>query len=280
MAGIFTIVFSIALECGHKRRHQDTATMPLLALNRKDKGRRIDWQQKAPKARRSGRRFSRRAHPETLSVWRYRGRRRYYQNAQWRSKAARRRDRGWAGRPRQDRQRREPAEQRGRALDRAGSSRSRIRRAAWVKPRPPSICRRRSPSGIAGAGRGPGSSGQRHDGAGSRSTGRGARVHLRRDCGWIAVGRDGSRARPRASLFPLAPATMDLAGAEIELVPIVAKRNRVSERGLVLRDEPGLHLHRLPAVAWVADVNALMAAAGVVIPIQCEYYALEGILSS
>src|SRR6478735_6348972 len=56
-----------------------SATMPLLAFNRKDTGWRIDWQ-----IRPLGRRFSH-PNPVTLSVWRYRDRRRYYQNAQWRS---------------------------------------------------------------------------------------------------------------------------------------------------------------------------------------------------
>jgi len=50
--------------------------MPLLAFNRKDTGWRIDWQ-----IRPLGRRFSH-PNPVTLSVWRYRDRQRYYQNAQ------------------------------------------------------------------------------------------------------------------------------------------------------------------------------------------------------
>ena len=76
------------------------------------------------------------------------------------------------------------------------------------------------------------------------------------------------------------PATIDLAGAEIELVSMVTRESRLKE---ALSDEAldqlqlGLRVHRLPAVARPADVNALVAADEVLIPIQCEYYALEGL---
>jgi chromosome partitioning protein len=75
-----------------------------------------------------------------------------------------------------------------------------------------------------------------------------------------------------------APATIDLAGAEIELVPLVARENRltrsisafdVSEFDFVLIDCP-------PSLGLLT-VNALVAAEEVMIPIQCEYYALEGL---
>ena len=75
-----------------------------------------------------------------------------------------------------------------------------------------------------------------------------------------------------------APATIDLAGAEIELVPLVAREGRltraieafdVSELDFVLIDCP-------PSLGLLT-VNALVAAEEVLIPIQCEYYALEGL---
>ena len=75
-----------------------------------------------------------------------------------------------------------------------------------------------------------------------------------------------------------APATIDLAGAEIELVPMVARETRLS-RALAGYDRSGLDYIFVdcPPSLGLLTVNALVAAAEVLIPIQCEYYALEGL---
>jgi chromosome partitioning protein len=85
----------------------------------------------------------------------------------------------------------------------------------------------------------------------------------------------------RVAGFPhlyCAPATIDLAGAEIELVPLVARESRLA-RALAQYDASGLDyiLIDCPPSLGLLTVNALVAAPEVLIPIQCEYYALEGL---
>ncbi|HET7014385.1 MAG TPA: ParA family protein [Streptosporangiaceae bacterium] len=75
-----------------------------------------------------------------------------------------------------------------------------------------------------------------------------------------------------------APATIDLAGAEIELVPLVARESRLS-RAVAEYDASNLDYIFIdcPPSLGLLTVNALVAAPEVLIPIQCEYYALEGL---
>ncbi len=75
-----------------------------------------------------------------------------------------------------------------------------------------------------------------------------------------------------------APATIDLAGAEIELVPLVAREARLA-RALAAFDVSELDYLFIdcPPSLGLLTVNALVAAPEVLIPIQCEYYALEGL---
>jgi len=75
-----------------------------------------------------------------------------------------------------------------------------------------------------------------------------------------------------------APATIDLAGSEIELVPLVARESRLT-RAMTGFDSSELDyiLIDCPPSLGLLTVNALVAAPEVLIPIQCEYYALEGL---
>lgn len=73
------------------------------------------------------------------------------------------------------------------------------------------------------------------------------------------------------------PATIDLAGAEIELVSMVARESRLRR---AVQDHTGEYDYIFidcPPSLGLLTVNALVAAEEVMIPIQCEYYALEGV---
>jgi chromosome partitioning protein len=73
------------------------------------------------------------------------------------------------------------------------------------------------------------------------------------------------------------PATIDLAGAEIELVSMFSRETRLGAAITELDDDYDIVLIDCPPSLGLLTVNALTAAEEVVIPIQCEYYALEGL---
>jgi chromosome partitioning protein len=76
------------------------------------------------------------------------------------------------------------------------------------------------------------------------------------------------------------PATIDLAGAEIELVSMVSREQRLKEAlSSEVLDEIGVDYVFIdcPPSLGLLTVNAMVAAQEVLIPIQCEYYALEGL---
>jgi chromosome partitioning protein len=73
------------------------------------------------------------------------------------------------------------------------------------------------------------------------------------------------------------PATIDLAGAEIELVPAFSREMRLRSALAQVLEDYDVILVDCPPSLGLLTVNALAAVAEVVIPIQCEYYALEGL---
>jgi len=74
-----------------------------------------------------------------------------------------------------------------------------------------------------------------------------------------------------------APATIDLAGAEIELVSMVARESRLQRALSAYQSSTDYILIDCPPSLGLLTVNAMVAGNEVLIPIQCEYYALEGL---
>lgn len=73
------------------------------------------------------------------------------------------------------------------------------------------------------------------------------------------------------------PATIDLAGAEVELVNMVSRETYLQKALHAVRSQYDYQIIDCPPSLGLITVNALVAADTVLVPIQCEYYALEGV---
>jgi chromosome partitioning protein len=84
---------------------------------------------------------------------------------------------------------------------------------------------------------------------------------------------------PEAPNLTVLPATIDLAGAEIELVSIVARESRLLRalRSYLDNHDADYVFLDCPPSLGLLTLNALVAANEILVPIQCEYYALEGV---
>ncbi|HSK90319.1 MAG TPA: AAA family ATPase [Euzebyales bacterium] len=75
----------------------------------------------------------------------------------------------------------------------------------------------------------------------------------------------------------LLPSSIDLAGAEIELVSALSREQQLRRALEATRQHFDIVIVDCPPSLGLLTINALSAADGVVVPIQCEYYALEGL---
>jgi chromosome partitioning protein len=92
--------------------------------------------------------------------------------------------------------------------------------------------------------------------------------------GRIEVG-DALR-KVRARIF-LLPSGTDLVGAEVELAAVEGRERRLKEILAPLRDQYSFILIDTPPSLGLLTLNAMVAADSILVPMQCEYYALEGL---
>lgn len=119
------------------------------------------------------------------------------------------------------------------------------------------------------------------DPQGNASTGSGIdKAHLKGSIYQVLLGNNTiqeATVRAEAAKFDVVPSNRDLAGAEVELVNEMARETRLKNAILKLGDAYDYVLLDCPPSLNLVTVNALTAAHSVMIPMQCEYYALEGL---
>jgi len=86
-----------------------------------------------------------------------------------------------------------------------------------------------------------------------------------------------ARVRSEAGRFDVLPANRDLAGAEVEMVELDNRERRLKNALAKVDAEYDFILVDCPPALSMLTLNGLCAAHGVIIPMQCEYYALEGL---
>ncbi|MGV6806367.1 MAG: ParA family protein [bacterium] len=77
--------------------------------------------------------------------------------------------------------------------------------------------------------------------------------------------------------YDLLPANSDLIAAEVELLKVVGKESRLRHTLITLKPDYDYIIVDCPPALGMLTVNSLVACDGVIVPMQCEYYALEGV---
>src|SRR5690606_33190007 len=92
-----------------------------------------------------------------------------------------------------------------------------------------------------------------------------------------SVGIAQARVRAEEAGYDVLPANRELSGAEIDLVQLDSREQRLKAAIEAVADDYDFVLIDCPPALSLLTLNGLSAAHGVVIPMQCEYFALEGL---
>lgn len=119
------------------------------------------------------------------------------------------------------------------------------------------------------------------DPQGNATTGSGLdKAHLKQTIYHVLIGEKSLKEVLQVSAkgnFDVVPANRELAGAEVELVNEMARETRLKAALAEVKGQYDYVLLDCPPALNLVTVNALTAANAVMIPMQCEYYALEGL---
>ncbi len=119
------------------------------------------------------------------------------------------------------------------------------------------------------------------DPQGNATTGSGIdKAHLKHSIYHVLIGKKSLKeviVTSEKGGYHIAPSNRELAGAEVELVNELARETRLKQAFAKLEQEYDYILLDCPPALNLVTVNALTAADSVMIPMQCEYYALEGL---
>jgi len=102
-------------------------------------------------------------------------------------------------------------------------------------------------------------------------------THREDENGKLITASDAVINSGQIDFLKILPASVDLAGAEIELVNTMARERRLADALLDIKSEYDYIIIDSPPSLGLLTINVLTATNSVLIPIQCEYYALEGL---
>ncbi|MDQ2731625.1 MAG: ParA family protein [Armatimonadota bacterium] len=119
------------------------------------------------------------------------------------------------------------------------------------------------------------------DPQGNATSGVGIDKNVLQQCLYDCIVRGVAAADVRLSCsvngLHLLPATIKLADAEVEMVRLEGRETRLRNTLLPIRDEYDIILVDCPPSVGLLTVNTLVAADGAIVPMQCEFYSLEGV---
>lgn len=118
------------------------------------------------------------------------------------------------------------------------------------------------------------------DPQGNATSGLGVEVHNSKSVYDVIINEIDIKSTIKSTMLKtlqVCPANIDLAGAEVELVSMVSRETRLKDALETIKDEYDYIIIDCPPSLGLITLNAFTASDSVLVPIQCEYYALEGL---